>query len=280
MTMKQLFLILFLVSLNSFLLSAQNMFLNNIHLEYTNGAVSNTYYKYDDDWKLDSIIEMNQYGDTSRLFLFNNDSLVADIQANATFWYHHFAIDSVVTFAYWYVDNLNYKSSTYYLNSDFEAVSYKTFDTAGNIHKSYTYTFEYGNCTEINSPGISDKMEYSSYLNPYLKENKYFKHNYMGSINFMKHGAFSIWIQDYIVQSSINNYPEKVDLYINDELRGTQTFEYYDRTSVKTFNTMTKILDISYYNLFGQKINKPEQGFYIEVIRTNKGTNSIKKYAY
>jgi hypothetical protein len=75
-------------------------------------------------------------------------------------------------------------------------------------------------------------MDYGSYLNPHLNEKKYFRRAFQGSVNFMEFGDFRNEEYEFVVNSSLNNYPVIVDNYINNELYSTMAYEYYNFTDV------------------------------------------------
>lgn len=281
--MKKLIVLGFII-LNMPFLFGQNMLLKKITSSTVNNYHLYDYYKYNADWKLDSIIEVNEAGDTIRLFLYDNDSLKAEIQPSSRWTFNYYGDDSIVEFTSSQTSGWNtYKSGTYYINSDFEMSSYKMMDMGGNYLWTIYYTFVNGNCTEILQPdGLIETMDYSTYINPYLNEKKYFRRAFQGSVNFMETGDFLNSYYELVVHSSLNNFPVKVDFYIDNELFITSEYEYYDFTSIgesQTYDTH-KILDISYFNLLGQKIEKPVKGFYIERIINTKGAVSQKKFAY
>jgi hypothetical protein len=278
---KRIFTLVFVLINGSFLF-AQTMLPKKITVTTTSNFKLYDYYKYNVDWKLDSIIEVNQIGDTTRLFLFDNDSLKAEIQSANIWTFFYYGSDSIVELYSSQPNGWNtYQSGVYYLNSEFEMTSYKVLDTEGNNLWTYYYTYEDGNCIEISIPGVSSEtMDYSSYINPHLNERKYFRRAYMGSVNYLEHGDFTNSQIDFDVISSLNNYPEKVNYYADNELFSTIEYEYYDFFDVDEIltNEMPEILEVHYYNLIGQEIEKPLKGFYIERITTDKGIISSKKH--
>ena len=282
--MKKLILIGVFIILNVSFLGAQNMLVKKIISTTVNNFHVYDYYKYNVDWKLDSIVEVTQLGDTIRLFLYDNDSLKAEIQSSYRWTFNYYGDDSIVEFTSTQANGGNaYKSGIYYINSDFEISSYKMLDIDGSYLWTIYYTYVNGNCTEILQPdGFKETMDYSSYSNPYFQEKKYFRRAYQGSINLMQYGNFRNGQNEFVVNSSLNNYPVIVEYYIDSELSVTSEYEYYDLTSVEEnqiYDT-TKILDVTYFNLLGQKIEKPGKGFYIERITNTKGTISKKKFGY
>lgn len=282
--MKKFTSIVFLVIFNVAFLNAQNMFLKKI----TTSTVSNfhiyNYYKYSADWKLDSVIEVSEIGDTIRLFLYNNDSLKAEIQSSNIWTFDYYGDDSIVEFTSSQANGWNtYKSGIYYLNSDFEMSSYKVLDIDGNYLWTIYYTYDNGNCTEILQPdGLKETMNYGSYLNPILNERKYFRRAYQGSVNLIEFGDFRNAQYEFVVNSSLNNYPVIVDFYLDNELFSTIEHEYFDLTAVEEnqIDDPSNIIDVTYFNLLGQKIEKPTKGFYIERNHTTNGIISKKKFAY
>ena len=280
--MKKLTLIIGFVILNVSFLCAQKMLLKKI----TSITISNfhvyDYYKYSVDWKLDSVIRVTELGDTTRLTLFDNDSLKYEIQPNVTWTFDYYGDDSIVEFISSLPNSRTlYKVGVYYINSDFEIISKKAFDMAGNYLCTYYYTYQDGNCIEILNPdGLIETMDYSSYSNPYLNEKKYFRRTFPGSVSFLEYGDFLNSQYEFVVNSSLNNYPDIVDFYINNELFSTLEYEYFNLNNVTSIDEITEILEVNYFNLLGQKIEKPLKGFFIEKISTTKGTISNKKYAY
>ncbi len=280
--MKKFTLLIAIGIINVSLLCAQDMLLKELSSTTSNNFHVSDYYKYDANWKLDSVIRVTELGDTTRLLLFENDSLKSEVQSSFIWTYDYYGIDSIVEFTSSQVNGWNeYKSGVYYLGSDFEMTSYKILDYDENIIWTVYYTFQNGNCIEIlNYGGILETMDYSSYLNPHLGEKKYFRRAYQGSINFMEYGDFSNKQYEFDVISSLNNYPTIADIYIDNEFFSTHEYEYFNFTDVTQIDEMPEILEVNYFNLLGQKIDMPKKGFYIERISTNKGIISKKKYAY
>lgn len=282
--MKKWTLIVVIVILNMSFLCAQNMLLKKITTSTESNFHIYNYYKYNVDWKLDSVIEVTELGDTIRLFLYDNDSLKAEVQPSNIWTFDYYGADSVVEFTSSQPNGWNtYKSGVYYLNSDYEMSSYKVLDIDGNYLWTIYYTYENGNCTEILQPdGLKETMDYGSYANPYLNEKKYFRRAFQGSVNFLEHGDFRNAQYEFVVNSSLNNHPVIVDFYLDNELFSTAEYEYYDLTNVEEnqiYDTPL-IIDVTYFNLLGQKIEKPRKGFYIERNHTTMGIISKKKFAY
>jgi hypothetical protein len=279
--MKKLTLIIAFVIINVSFIGAQNMLLKKTTSTSFNNSIIYDYYKYSVDWKLDSVVRVTQQGDTMMLFLFENDSLKTEIQPNYIFNYVYYGSDSIVQFTSMYPNWENYKSGIYYINSDFEMISYNSLYQNGNISGTTYYTYENGNCTKIlYNGGQIGTTDYSSFNNPYLNEKKYFRRGFQGSVNFLEHDSSSNYQLDVVVNASLNNYPEMIDNYIDDELNSTMEFEYYNFTDITPIHEIIEILEVTYYNLLGQKIDKPLKGFYIERISTPEGLFSKKKYAF
>ena len=139
--MKKWTLIVVIVILNMSFLYAQNMLLKKITTSTESNFHIYNYYKYNVDWKLDSVIEVTELGDTIRLFLYDNDSLKAEVQPSNIWTFDYYGADSVVEFTSSQPNGWNtYKSGVYYLNSDYEMSSYKVLDIDGNYLWTIYYT--------------------------------------------------------------------------------------------------------------------------------------------
>ena len=73
--------------------------------------------------------------------------------------------------------------------------------------------------------------------------------------------------------SSKNGYPLEVDFYSSEGYSNLLLYEYYDLTDVNDaiMDDIGELLKIRYYNLFGQEIQKPAKGFFIEKKKTTNG---------
>ncbi len=85
---------------------------------------------------------------------------------------------------------------------------------------------------------------------------------------------------DFEIIESIDEYPTKIK-YMSDTWEQGEYIHYYYHNLADIpdkIDEQIEILMTSYYNLQGQKINKPQKGFYIEKKLTNKGVFIRKIY--
>ncbi len=101
----------------------------------------------------------------------------------------------------------------------------------------------------------------------FFNEKKFPKRSFQGSKNFLQLGKFISSSWDQTVVSSLNGYPTEVDVADGNQSR-TLIFEYYNFSGIENGigDGDVRVIDIRYFNLLGQQIEKPIRGFYIESI--------------
>lgn len=268
-------IILFIVSMSAI---GQEIYLKKVSIQnFEQNSFYISEYIYDTDWKLDSIKSTNEDGYPLSLKDFSNDTLLLEVQPNLTIRYEHY-VDSVMVF---YENGSSNLQSVYYLNIDFEATSQRKFNTGGGYTGTNYFSWEDGNLMDVSfyNGNIWTFDYFTEYKNPYENENKYMKRSLYASGSYASDADFTDYIWKFQVLSHINGYPVEVELYKDGELNRNILFEYHNVTNVEVLaaNLEYEVLDIMYYNISGQKINKPDKGFYIERKHTDKGMFS-KKY--
>lgn len=270
--MKKLSLLMSLV-LTTSIIFGQDMLLKKQTVVLENGFEIYAHYKYDADWKLDSIIQVSQSGDTGIVQLFEDERLVFDDRGNNTYSYTYFE-DSANSFSHW-----NENTTVFLFNEGYEVYLQKNYGSMGENWGNITYAWENRNCVLANySTGQTETITYDEdYLNPFENENKFLKRSFQGSKNFMSHGEFISFTYDQTVQNSLNAYPTEVDFTDGNENR-TIYFDYYNFTGIENelIDKDVRVIDIRYFNLLGQQIEIPTKGFYLECKITDKGVISKK----
>ncbi len=265
--MKRIFYLISVV-FYAMMMEAQDMYLK---METDTWSDKYTYYNYDEDWKLESIIVVYT-NDTLETRLYSNDTLVKKVIGNSSRRYYYQG-DSVLYFQK-EPNGSYYLSHVYYLNENNEV----THDNKCNAEGNYTYTinhfWENGNCVKASYENISESHFFynKTIVNPYYNENKYFKKSFSGSNNIFNFADFEYFTKAQIVLSSKNGYPLEVDFYSSEGYSNLLLYEYYDLTDVNDaiMDDIGELLEIRYYNLFGQEIQKPAKGFFIEKKKKKK----------
>lgn len=263
MAMKKLILIITVV-MSGLLLQAQEMYLKKVT---KNNNVSN--YYYDENWKLDSVTYNTQtaiyQNDTiiKRLnpvigdweYTYENGLIIVSIEANPTYMlfyindenqvYQKIGVTGLITDCIWEGDNL---------------ITTERID-------DYNSTFTY----------------HDDVSNPFYNENKFSKGAWT---------PYGSWTGSYDMIKTHTNPSVEITFTINDTLNGyplsatsmgsgtfNYTFEYYIVTGTPELPAeKEKSISISYFNLMGQEIEKPKQGFYIERKLTSIGYVSNKYF--
>ncbi len=249
---------------------SQQMHLKSYTYQYTVGTdILNIYtYYYNDDYSLDSVVLHDQNETTYGTYLFENDRIIEEHYGSRLQFWKYF--DNLVQqFAVQYNDTT--LENTYFLNEDDQLC----IDTLGHLINYCSW--ENGNLLDVMTVNTiahdttRDPMIYDeNILNPWYESNKFFRHDFWGSVNFIK----KIKAATFTVEDAINNYPKFVTQEVGGKMVGTYTFDYYMDPEDEGDSTL---LSISYHNLLGQKIEKPKHGFYIERELTTKGVVG-KKY--
>ena len=229
---------------------------------------------YDEDWNIDSVSRLYIY-DEGQLLTYENDTLKEMLNRSSFSKYYYFYYnDSVQIF--W-----DKTSGYYHVTSDFHGGD----DKIDSIH-IYNYdsvivstaylTWDSENCTSIDNYSIYSDGTFNYYndiLNPYYNLHKYDRFGKYGSFNYVSnYTSIDTTYYEWVVINTINDYPVEVVQYTNGVHKNTIYYEYYMVTDINN-NPIheANILQIKYFNILGQEINKPKSGFYIEIIQTAQG---------
>lgn len=245
--------------------NGQEMLLKErVNLDWANlDTLSVTKYYYDNEIFLTQIITYYEGGDIGTKN-YSNDTLV---NWSNGYSYEYFD-DSIVV----YVNNDIY--NVYQLNEANETV--KDYNA--------TYTWIDGNLVYEDFSYFSIVWEYyAQYKNPRYNEYKYIKSgDCWSSINMPLNGVIYADenYADFDVLESINDYPTIIKYMSDTWEHGEYIHFYYHNLSdiPDKINEPTEVLMISYFNLLGQKIDKPKHEIYIERKLTNKGVFIRKLY--
>jgi hypothetical protein len=125
---------------------------------------------------------------------------------------------------------------------------------------------------------------YTGYNNPFRHVWKTFKNHHTSSrkqveYENLPYGSY----YRYVVLDSENNYPTEIDKFMSDGpdhevYIGTYLYSYRVITDIHEIPEQLKVHSVAYFNLLGQEIEKPKEGFYIERKITDKGPVSTKFY--
>lgn len=196
-------------------------------------------------------------------------------------------INSLQSFVY-----IHYTPNTVYMVQDGDTI--EKFDVNSNnewLHDG-EYVWDKGNLVEWKRFFTAT---YQDFRNPYSHTNMYFKsHNVYPAIGGFKsiNGSYNL-VDTYhfddnefswLVTDSIGKWPTDIHVFRNGNLKRRFTFEYHDWRLMDLNSAVEEnlsghhtVLSVDYFDLYGRKIPKPTQGFYIEIKSTDKGVMS-KKY--
>lgn len=233
-------------------------------------------YNYHDNWDLDFIHEYD--GNNQSVYFYTNDTLMRSYAHGINLFeyfqdsvikfrvedgdtsvnYKYIMDDNKVQHGYGHVFNYSTRHDFFWLNENLDSTHYYQGD---EIIVKWFYTY-------------SDNI-----LNPRYNESKYLRNSYKSSRYYIEE-----FIPDegnhifYEIIETIYNYPVRVKVYKNGQHRRNITYEYYIVSGIDDhINPDIEVLDVKYYNILGQEIQKPKSGFYIEVKQTSHG-NQSKKY--
>lgn len=231
-----------------------------------------TFYIYDDENLEYTDLFYDSKSHLQRKYYRNDTIIKTGIPYGDEWWFHYYNDSIVVPFGF---DTTI--ASVYHLD-DSDLIMRK--NSPGNVR---LYEWENGNMIEEFSDGESEytaTYDYD-YINPFYEEYKYFRLGRDGSYNYINEwgpdGAGAI--HKYVVLESIGQYPTIAERYLDGELAYYHYYNYlYVITDIpETALVSATVLSVEYYDIFGRKIPKPQQGLYIERKITNKGIIS-KKY--
>lgn len=265
--------------LASLWLYSQEMFLKKETTKIDENWEVYALYNYEDNMDVQSIFQVTQNGDTAISRFYLNGRIHEEVTPNLTTQFEYQG-DSVMEYRK-QNDGSFQLSFVYFMNGAHEVVEYKIVDNEGNYVGSTTQDWEFGNCVEtLNSIGGQQFMEYSLFVrNPYLNQNKYFKRGYPGSYNQLIVGDFLTFGYEFNVINTLNDFPTEIlfsDTFGNE---WTIYYEYHDPSGDGEGITLSdpEVLEVLYFNALGQRIEKPDEGFYIKKEITPKGS-STRKY--
>jgi len=277
--MKNLVLFLIIV-LNSAVLQAQDMYLKKKATDYIfhNSSDSRNDYYYASNWYLDSVVKTKNDGNIDLIYRYENDTLrtLDQITHSTEYIYYN---DHIELFSH--SSNLNYLGLVYYLNDNKEVIRGDYYNPDEVLYSNEEYIWKDGNCETYIRDGITEqKITYQSALfNPHFNQYKYFKIYAQGSNNFYTTLELNGMLYEYVVENTINDYPQEVKIYINGVYSINVTYEYYIINNIgEPAGFPLTVLSTDYYNLLGQQIEKPAKGFYIESKITDRGIFSKKIY--
>ena len=248
-------------------MQGQEMYLKNIYYKNNPGDSILMYnFEYQNNWDLKNVTVYGD-GEVFQTWKYENDTIIEHITIYDTTYYTHYT-DSIFS------DSKVYYDIWYYTNSEGQ------IDIAGDT--LYHYIWEDDNFVAVyNQYNILTQVyTYTDYINPFYNMFKSLRIYYTASYNQAEelvspNGGLTT---EWIVVSSLNNYPTEIITWNNGEYSYTQYFEYYINTDTPEIpSEPAKVFSIDYYDIMGRKIEKPQQGFYIERKTTNKGIIS-KKY--
>ena len=229
-------------------------------------------YYYNGNWKLDSVTFTKPSGARS-VQHYRNDTLIDWVSPERTLEYVYFS-DSVIQ----YNITSNSIKSVLYTDVDLHVIALDLYILPDYIQTDY-YTWENENIiAQDYLGGHVDYTYYDDILNPRYNKNSMFKvesFNYLSSIK----AAGSPYEYIYFIDEAINSYPLIVTRFQSGNTPIFRSVFEYDIISEVQENLPKEeiVLSIKYYNILGQEIEKPRQGFYIERKHTTKGMFS-KKY--
>lgn len=278
--MKRLSVLLSLCLLSGFLF-AQTIFLKKEIIQFDPNSSASINYSYDDNMHLQSIHTINYSGDTVVTKLYEDERLTWDIQPNLTMQFIYSG-DSI----YEYREQMNGNfalSFVHVTNSNHQVTESILVDiNTGNFLGSSTYEWAGGNCISgLLGNGVQQSYSYHMDIkNPYFNQNKYFRREHTGSMKLLEFGDFGDHQYTFTVISSESGYPTEVLFNPSNNEERTIFYEYINPSSIPDFHGSehVKVIDVKYFNLMGQEISKPNQGFYIEQTFTTNGIQCTKKY--
>lgn len=254
-------------------MQGQNMYLDNYQVIdiSLNDTVIRSAYQYDNDWKLTGRVKLGPNTSDSTVYVYENDTLLSYMGLYLEYY------DDVIALL---VDNdPPALVSRLYMHDNGDS-HYRIIENEEQDYFIYEWN-EMSNMTILGTDfGYGAVYIYGSYLNPLYQSKKSYKITYESSVNFIDY-----YVEDdgdthvYQVVESIENYPTRVNYYINDVHRSVYIYEYNIVSDVgENILGNYTVISIDYYDIMGRKISKPEKGFYIERKTTNKGIISTKYF--
>lgn len=246
----------------------QEVYLKNVvaHDVFTDESYLYATVDYDENWKVTAYREYHSWGDIRKEISYSNDTIIETIFPDKTYYFDHAGDTIIVTDSQggeqFYVVNEHYQ-----ITSSSNGLSMEWAVT--NLVKLY-YDDE-----------LQEVYLYTGFKNPYFNVFKTFKGDCYSSYSQIEEALIvgTEYSQYWDVTDGIYNYPTEIIYYVDGEQ--PYTFYYYYHIVTGTTETemlSAKTLSVSYYNLLGQRIQKPTKGFYIERKTTNQGVISNKYF--
>ena len=234
-------------------------------------------YYYDNTWQLDSVIYTWQGGNTTNYY-YEGDSLINIKFSNGELIQFIYFEDSVVQYnttqdkviEVHHIDNENIEiRNDYYENGIYSWTANNTWDNGNRTHVTST------------SGWYQDYTFYENLLNPKFKRYRFLREGNFdrGCFNYLNYqdGQEQWEYELFVVEDSLNSYPTLVTTYIMGEPSDEYTYDYYQVVDIPENDiNKEKIISIKYFNIIGQEIDKPKNGFYIERIQTSNGYSTRK----
>ena len=260
---------------------AQDMYLKSVvekRIQPPIVTLTEDYY-YNNNWQLDSVIYTWQSGNTTNYY-YSGDSLINIKYSNGEVILLTYFEDSIVQFN----TTKNEVIEVHHMDSENKEIR-NDYYANGTYDWTANNTWVNGNCTYVSSASgwYQDRTFYQELLNPKLKRYQFLREGNFdrGCINYIKYkDGQEPWDYElFIVEDSLQSFPTLVTTYIMGEPSTEFTYEYYIVTDIEESEMENEyIISLSYYNLLGQKIEKPESGFYIELKETSKGFSTRKVF--
>ncbi len=218
-------------------------------------------------------------GDTTLQALYENERCVEEIFQSYS---RKYVYSNDTVYEYNNMWTINYQLSfIYILDNSYRSIKMIFLDENGSNYGTITYDWQGENCLEATKS--SGGYEYYTYdpviKNPYYNDFKYFRRAFYGSFNQALIVDSDDVDYEFTIISSEAGYPTEILFYATNSGEMTHFFEYYPSSGLNESIQAQdgKLLNVKYYSILGEEINKPLQGFYIEKTITTKGTYS-KKY--
>lgn len=234
-------------------------------------------YEYNEDFTVKQV-QVYYEGEIVATSLYENDTMIRTDNEESYNTYEYY--NDSITITYWY-DGNHYVSAVYYLDEEDHTVHAKIIN--GPLNDIYNI-WDNDNIVE-QSYIMFDELhktiiDYHDYLNPLYNPNKYLQSDIPSCYNYPKSfkDTTGVEVRYFDVIETLGNYPTKVEVYTYGEYDYDIRFEFKVISAIKeTEPSSFTLISKDYFDMMGRKIPKPNKGFYIERLTTDKGVIS-KKY--